>query len=67
VCAAAHLATDQPGSLQRLDVLGGGRQRHGEGFRKLAYSPLATSEIAKHPPARGIAEGMKDGIEPGCL
>ena len=61
--AAAHLATDQPGVLQRLDVLRGGRERDSEGFRKLAYRSLATGEFAKHPPARGVAEGVKDGIQ----
>ena len=61
--AAAHLATDQPGVLQRLDVLGGGCERDGEGLRKLADRPLAAGELAKHPPARGVAEGVKDGIQ----
>ena len=65
--AAAHLATDQPGVLQRLDVLRGGRERDSEGFRKLAYRSLATGEFAKHPPARGVAEGVKDGIQLGRL
>jgi hypothetical protein len=61
--AAAHLAADQPGFLQRLDVLRGSRERHGEGFRQLANRSLATGEVAKHPPARGVAEGMKDGTQ----
>ena len=65
--AAAHLATDQPGVLQRLDVLRGGRERDREGFRKLAYRSLAAGKLAKHPPARGVAEGVKDGIQLGCL
>ena len=61
--APAHLATDQPGILQRLDVLRGGRERDIEGFRKLAYGSLALGELEKHPPARGVAEGVKDGIQ----
>ena len=65
--AAAHLATDQPGILQRLDVLGGGRERDREGFRELAYRPLAAREFAKHLPARGVAEGVKDGVQLRCL
>ena len=65
--AAAHLAADQPGVLQRLDVLRGGRERDREGFRKLAHRSLATGEVAQHLPARGVAEGMKDGIELRCL
>jgi hypothetical protein len=44
-------------------VLRGGRERNSEGFRKLAYRSLATGELAKHPPARGVAEGVKDGIQ----
>ena len=34
--AAAHLAPDQPGMLERLDVFRGGRQRDREGLRELA-------------------------------
>src|SRR5215212_352565 len=39
--AAAHLATDQPGVFQRLDMLRGGRERDREGFRELAYRSFA--------------------------
>jgi len=63
VRAAAHLATDQPGVLQRLDVFRGRRERHGKGLCKLAYRSFPTGELAKHSPTRGIAEGVKDGIE----
>jgi hypothetical protein len=65
--ATAHLAADQTGTLQRLDVFRSGRKRHVKWFRKLAYCLLATRKYAKHPPAGGVAEGMKDGIELGCL
>ncbi len=61
--AAAHLAADQPGALQRLDVLGGGRERHREGFGQLADRSFAVGEFAQHPPARGVAERVKDGVE----
>ena len=63
VGAAAHLATDQSGVLERLDVLRGGRERDREGFGELADRALAARELAKHPPPRGVAEGVKDGIE----
>ena len=61
--AAAHLATNHPGLLQRLDVLGSGRERDRERFRQLAYRPLAVGKFAQHPPARGIAERVKDDVE----
>ena len=65
--AAAHLAPDEPGVFQRLDVLRGGRERDRKGFRKLTDRSLATGEFAKHPSARGVAEGVKDGIELRCV
>lgn len=65
--AAAHLATDQSGMFQHLDVLRGSLERDCEGFRKLAYRSLATGERTKHPPARGVAEGVKDGIQLSCV
>ena len=61
--AAAHLASDQPGVLQRLNMLRGGRERNGEWFRKLAYRSLAVGEFAKHLPAGGVPERMKDRIQ----
>ena len=63
VGAAADLATDQPGVLQHLDVLGGGRERDREGFCQLAHRSLAAREVAEHLPPRGIAEGMKHRAE----
>lgn len=63
--AAAHLATDQAGVFQRFNVFRGGRERDGKGLRELAYRALATGEFAQHPPAGGVAEGMKDGIQLG--
>ena len=63
--AAAHLATDQPGVLQRLDVLRGGRERDREGLRELAHRPFAAREFAEHPPTGGIAEGVEDGVQLG--
>ena len=43
--AAAHLAADQAGVFQRLDVLGGGGERHREGLGELptVRSPPASS------------------------
>jgi hypothetical protein len=48
-------------------VLRSGRERDSERFRKLAYRSLATGELTKHPPARSVAEGVKDGIHLRCL
>jgi hypothetical protein len=48
-------------------VLRGRRQRDGEGLRKLADRSLAAGEFPKHSPARGVAEGVKDGSELGPL
>src|SRR5207244_3996012 len=65
--AAAHLAADQSGVLECLDVLRGRRERHREGLGKLAHRSFAAGEVAQHPPACGIAESMKDRIELGCF
>jgi hypothetical protein len=65
--APAHLAANEPGVLEHLDVLRGRRQRDGEGLRKLTDRSLAAGEFPKHPPARGVAEGVKDGSELGRL
>ena len=67
VGAAPHLALDQPGALQRLDVLGRGGQRDREGLGQLPDRSLATREFAQHPPPRGVAERVEDGVEVGCL
>ena len=61
--APAHLAAHQPGTLQRLDVLGGGLQGDGEGLCELADRALAGGEIAQHLPPRGVAQGVEDGVE----
>ena len=66
--AAAHLAPDQPGVLQRLDVLRGGGERDREGFGELADGTFAAGEFAQHAPAGRVAEGVEDRIElRGCL
>jgi hypothetical protein len=61
--AAAHLTPEQPGVLQHLDVLRGRRERDREGGRQLADRARALGEFVQHPPACGVAEGMKDGIQ----
>src|SRR5215467_3753101 len=61
--AAAHLAPEQPGVLQHLNVLRGRGERDREGGRQLADRARALSEFVQHLPARGVAEGMKDGIQ----
>ncbi len=65
--ASPHLASNEPGVLQGLDVFGGGSERDREGLRKLPNRPLAAGEVAQHPAPRGVAERVKDGIEPGCF
>src|SRR5258708_11541991 len=67
MCTAAHLAPYQPGILQRLDVPGGGGQRHGERLRHLAPRCLAASQVAEHPPACGVAKSVKDRAQLRCL
>ena len=61
--AAAHLAPEQPGVLQHLDVLRGRGKRDREGGRQLADRARALGEVAQHLPARGVAEGTKDNIQ----
>src|SRR5262245_61471467 len=61
--AAAHLAPEQPGVLQHLDVLRGRRERDREGGCQLADRTRTLGEVAQHLPARGVAKGMKNGIE----
>lgn len=65
--AAAHLATDQPGVFQRLDVLRSGSKRDREGFRKLPDRLRATGEFVKHPSTRGVAQGVKNRIHLTCI
>src|SRR5262245_9154724 len=62
---AVHLAADQTRTLKRLDVLRSGRERNGKGLRKLTDRSLPEGQFAKHPPARGVAKSMENGIEPG--
>jgi hypothetical protein len=61
--APSHLAMDQPGILQHLDVLRRGRQRDIEGFCKLANGSLALGELEQHLSARGVTERAKYGIQ----
>ena len=67
VGAAAHLPADQSGLLERLDVLGGRRERDRERLGELADRARAARELAQHPPPRGVAQRVKDGIEFGRL
>ena len=64
---AAHLAPDHPSLLQHLDVLRGGGERDREGLGELAHRALARAQLAQHPAAGGIAQGVKDGVEVGCM
>ena len=61
--APAHLALDQPGVLQRLDVLRGRSERDRKRFRELAHRPFAARELAQHPPPGRVAQGTKDGVQ----
>ena len=61
--AATHLAMNQPGFLQGLDVLRGGLERDREGFGELTHGSLAACQFVKHPPASGVAQGVKDAVE----
>src|SRR4051812_36128717 len=61
--AAANLAPDQPGVLQRLDVLRGGCERDRKGLRQPARRSFASRECPKHAPTGGTAEDVKDGVE----
>ena len=65
--APAHLAADQPGAFEHLDVLGGCRERDGEWLRELADRPFSAGKFAQHPPACAVAKGVKDGREFGRL
>jgi hypothetical protein len=65
--APSHLATNQPGILQYLDVLRGGRKRDIEGFCKLANGSLALGQLEQHLPTRGVAERTKYGIQLGLF
>ena len=58
--APTHLAADQSGAFQHLDVLRGRRERHGKRLRKLADGSLAGGEFEKHSSASGVAQRVKD-------
>ncbi len=61
--AAAHLAPDQAGMFERLDVLGRRRQRDGEGLGELAHRPFAVRKRAQHATSCGVAKRVEDGVE----
>ena len=67
--AAAHLAADQPGVLQRLDVLRGRRRSDiangvARAGRPCVRRPASSRSIGRRV---GVAEGVEDGIERVCL
>ena len=57
---------EEPGGVLRRIKRDGG-ERDGEWIRELAYGALADSEFAKHLTPRGIAKGVKDGVQSRCL
>ena len=65
--ASAHLAADQPRMLQRLDVLGSGGKRDRKRLGELAHGSLAVGKLSQHAAARGVAEGVEDSVELGCV
>ena len=67
VRSALDFATDQPCALQRLDVLGGRCQGHVERLGQLADGALTRGQAMEHAPARGVAKGMEDGVQPGLM
>ena len=65
--AATNLAADKAGAFQRPDVLGGGRERDGEGLRQFTNGPLPFGQVAKHPATGGVAKGVKDQVQSGRI
>jgi hypothetical protein len=67
VRTAAHFPADQPRLLERPDVLRGRRKRDRERLGELADRARAARQLAQHPPACRVTEGVEDGIEFGRL
>lgn len=65
MCSPTHLALDQARSLEHLDVLGGGGERHCERLGKLTYRAFSVRKVMDHPSARGIAKGVEDLVQLG--
>ena len=65
--APAHLAPNQAGAFQRLDVLGCRGERHGEGLRQLPDGALPVGQVPKHIAPGRVAKRVEDGIEPGRI
>jgi hypothetical protein len=65
--AAKHLARDEAGAFERLDVLGRRRQRHAQRLGQLANGLLALRQAMEHLPPRRVTQGVEDGIELGFV
>lgn len=61
--ATADSAFYQPGSLQRLDVLRGCRERHLIRRRKLAHSLLTFGKALEHAPPSLVTECAENEVE----
>ena len=65
--ASTHRPLDEPRTLERLHVLGRGRERHAIWLGQLAHSLLASCELLEHTAAGAVPEGAKDEIELGIF
>ena len=67
VNSSAHRAFDEAGSLECLDVLRCGGERHAVRRRQLTYCLLASGEPAEHGAPGMVAKGAEDEIETGLM
>src|SRR5688500_16824469 len=63
VRAPLHRPANQPGPLERANVLGGGCERHLERRGKFADGMFARSEAAQHAAAGRVRERVKYRIQ----
>lgn len=57
------LAGEQPGALQHPEVLGDGRQGHGEGRGQLAHRRLAAGQPLEDGAAGGIRQRLEGPVQ----
>ncbi len=63
VLPPVHFAAHQARGLERLDVLGGRRERHVVRLGELAHGAFSMRELPEHPAAGGVSQGAEDGVE----
>lgn len=61
---ATHGAFDEPGLLERLDVLRGGRERHAMWCGELGNCLFTSGEPFQHRAPGGVAECPENAVEP---